>query len=154
MNSSDTSGVRVAPPVYFVVFLALAFAADRLYPAPFMQFNWSAQVGYMIVGLSFLWLWLVEREFSRHKTSSNCSKSTTALITAGPFTYSRNPAYLGFTVMTAGFSLVVNSLWLLASIAPACLAVFWFVIRKEETYLGRKFGNDYAEYRDRVRRWI
>ncbi len=154
MNSSDISGVLVAPPAYFVVFLGLAFAADRLYPAPFVQFNWSAQVGYMIVGLSFLWLWLVEHEFSKHKTSSNCSKSATVLIMTGPFTYSRNPAYVGFTVMIAGFSFVVNSLWLLASTVPACLAVFWFVIRKEEAYLERKFGNDYVEYRDRVRRWI
>ena len=154
MSRSDTSGVVIPPPVYFAFFLALAFAAERFYPAALLSFRWSVQVGYGVVGLSFLWLWLIEREFKRHRTSSSCSRSSSTLIASGPYRFSRNPAYLGFALMIAGFSLVTNSIWMLAAILPACTSVFWFVIRKEEAYLIRTFGDEYAAYRRRVRRWL
>ena len=154
MSTSDTPGVVVPPPVHFVFFLALAFAAERFYPTIFLKFRWSVQVGYGVVGLSFLWLWLVEREFARHRTSSSCSRSSSALIASGPYKFSRNPAYLGFALMIAGLSLAVNSVWMLAAILPACISLSWFVIRKEEAYLNRTFGDEYAAYRRRVRRWI
>lgn len=154
MATQDAPGIVVAPPVHYVVFLLMAFFADHFYPVAMVNVPWSEPVGYGVVGLSFLWMWLVERQFRQCRTSSSCSHSAAALIVTGPFKYSRNPAYLGIALMFVGISLFVDSFWVFAAIVPASVSIHWFVIRKEEAYLARKFGDEYVQYRERVRRWI
>ena len=72
------------------------------------------------------------------------------LAMSGPYAYTRNPLYLGSALMGAGFAVAGGS-WILAL---ACLilfaAVYWLVIRREEEYLRREFGEVYDRYADRV----
>jgi len=76
------------------------------------------------------------------------------LVTTGPYAYSRNPMYVGWSLIYLGIAFVVNSLWLLA-LFPAVMLYSHFVdIRREEIELEREFGADYKEYRDRVRRYL
>ena len=68
------------------------------------------------------------------------------LATSGPYAYTRNPLYLGSALMGAGFA-VAGGNWILAL---ACLvlfaAIYWPVIRREEEYLRREFGQVYDRY--------
>lgn len=74
---------------------------------------------------------------------------------AGPYRFTRNPMYLGFTCIYLGIALCANSLWPLLALALVVLPLMhWFVIRREERYLERTFGAPYREYRQTVRRWI
>jgi protein-S-isoprenylcysteine O-methyltransferase Ste14 len=75
-------------------------------------------------------------------------------VTAGPYRYTRNPMYVGLTLILLGA-------WLLLGTASAMLpiAVFvWFIqerfIRGEERFLDQIFGEEYRGYKSRVRRWI
>jgi protein-S-isoprenylcysteine O-methyltransferase Ste14 len=72
------------------------------------------------------------------------------LATSGPYAYTRNPLYLGSALMGAGFALAGGS-WILAL---ACMllfaAIYWPVIRREEEYLRREFGEVYDRYAQRV----
>jgi protein-S-isoprenylcysteine O-methyltransferase Ste14 len=72
------------------------------------------------------------------------------LATSGPYAYTRNPLYLGSALMGAGFAVAGGS-WILAL---ACLvlfaAIYWPVIRREEEYLRREFGDVYACYAQHV----
>ena len=72
------------------------------------------------------------------------------LATTGPYAWTRNPLYLGSSLMGAGFALAGGN-WILAL---ACLilfgAVYWPVIRREEAYLRREFGDVYDQYARRV----
>jgi protein-S-isoprenylcysteine O-methyltransferase Ste14 len=72
------------------------------------------------------------------------------LAMSGPYAYTRNPLYLGSSLMGAGFALAGGS-WILAL---ACLALFlgiyWPVIRREEAYLRGEFGEVYERYAERV----
>jgi protein-S-isoprenylcysteine O-methyltransferase Ste14 len=72
----------------------------------------------------------------------------------GPYALSRNPIYLGFAVMYLGFAFVANALWPLLFLPEAIALVYVFAIRREEQYLAREFGDAYAAYRARVRRWL
>ncbi len=104
--------------------------------------------------IAVLLLLLASREFSTHKTTDSCSGCSTALISTGPFRFSRNPVYLGLLIMFIGFSARSSNLWFLIVAIPMCLAIYQVVIAKEEVYLAAKFGEEYDRYKASVRRWI
>ncbi|HEU5040160.1 MAG TPA: isoprenylcysteine carboxylmethyltransferase family protein, partial [Gemmatimonadales bacterium] len=76
------------------------------------------------------------------------------LVTDGPYRFTRNPMYLGFTLWYLAGTAWVNSLWLLVLLPVVLLVMQRGVITREEAYLERRFGREYTEYRARVRRWL
>jgi protein-S-isoprenylcysteine O-methyltransferase Ste14 len=81
-------------------------------------------------------------------------KPDAAMVEAGPFRFSRNPIYLGFLLMVAGFALRCGDLWGWVALAAAHLVLDRLVVAKEEAYLATRFGAAYEAYRARVRRWV
>ena len=76
------------------------------------------------------------------------------LVVSGVFSRSRNPMYLGLTLLLAGLAL-----WLGNALNAAALAAFVYAITRwqivpEERRLEEKFGGDYRAYRERVGRWL
>ena len=81
-------------------------------------------------------------------------KPTPSIVDTGPFGWSRNPIYLSMALMHVGVGVAVGSVWVLAMVLPACAVVHALVIRREEAFLERKFGQAYLDYRRRVRPWL
>lgn len=79
---------------------------------------------------------------------------TTSLVTGGMSRISRNPMYLGFTLILLGFVLRLGSLPALATLPLFMAYLQKFQILPEERALEAKFGAAYLEYRRRTRRWI
>ena len=75
-------------------------------------------------------------------------------MTGGSFRYSRNPGYLGWAVLYLGAMFWLNSLWPLALLPLVIFAVQGYAIHREERYLETKFGDEYRNYKARVRRWL
>lgn len=75
------------------------------------------------------------------------------LVTAGPYAFSRNPMYVGWTALYLGVALVVNSVWLFAVLPGVAGACHW-IVRREERSLEREFGAAYRAYRRDVRRYL
>ncbi|MFV0474653.1 MAG: methyltransferase family protein [Pikeienuella sp.] len=77
-----------------------------------------------------------------------------ALVTDGPFRFSRNPMYLGFLLVLTGAAFFVN-LWcaLLAPLVFLLASAFWYIPFEERALRGR-FGRSYDDYARRTRRWI
>ena len=75
------------------------------------------------------------------------------LITTGPYSVSRHPMYVAWTLIYLGLMLLIGSGWLLV-LTPA-LAVWVHVESgREETRLAKRFGPQYEEFRSRVRRYL
>jgi protein-S-isoprenylcysteine O-methyltransferase Ste14 len=72
------------------------------------------------------------------------------LATSGPYAWTRNPLYLGSALMGSGFALAGGNVFLAAGLVALFAAVYWPVIRREEDYLRREFGEDYDHYAQRV----
>lgn len=94
------------------------------------------------------------RMFDRAGTPIRPFERSTVLVTGGLYRYTRNPMYLGLTLILLG-------VWFLLGTAGALLpiAVFiWIIqegfIRGEERFLDAIFGEEYRGYKSRVRRWI
>jgi protein-S-isoprenylcysteine O-methyltransferase Ste14 len=87
-------------------------------------------------------------------TFIDTNKPATQIVEDGPFRFSRNPMYLSLVVALLALSALFLSIWFFL----AAIALWWIIDRiavaPEEAYLEHKFGDRYAEYRSRVRRWI
>lgn len=95
-----------------------------------------------------------KRVLDRADQPSLPGEATTRLVTDPPFSFSRNPNYLGALTIGLGGALLFDAPWLVAAglVAGAILEVW--MIRPEEAYLARVFGEEYVAYRKRVRRWL
>ena len=91
---------------------------------------------------------------ARHQTSIWPFESPALLATSGPFSYSRNPVYLGMTLMLFGIA------WSLGYITPFVFPILFaiviniFVIPDEERELEKMFKNEYFQYKRKVGRWL
>ncbi len=94
------------------------------------------------------------RQFRRHNTSVKPHEPSTALITRGPYRYSRNPIYLALGLLYAGIGIAADSPWTLALLVPALVVMHYGVIIREERYLERKFADAYRRYKSTTRRWL
>ncbi len=102
-------------------------------------------------------MWLTQsshRLFTAAGVNLNTFHEPTRLVTSGPFTYTRNPMYLGLLLVLAGAALLVGSLS--AWVAPVgfLLAAGWHYIPYEEAQLAAKFTAEYDDYRRNVPRWL
>lgn len=81
-------------------------------------------------------------------------RRASTLVTHGIFSLTRNPMYVGFTLMLLGWSAVLSSPWTLAGPVFFVLFTHRFQILPEERVMREKFGAEYTAYCQRVRRWI
>ncbi len=75
------------------------------------------------------------------------------LITTGVFAFSRNPIYVAFAVILAGQFLIFSN-WILLVYLGAAVWLFHRQVLREEEYLKKHYGQEYAEYCRRVRRYL
>ena len=94
--------------------------------------------------------------FRRAKTTVNPMKpnSTSSLVVSGIYKYTRNPMYLGFTLVLLGWAAFLSNLAALALLPAFVLYINRFQIMPEEHVLACLFPHTYPAYRARVRRWI
>ena len=76
-----------------------------------------------------------------------------ALISSGPYAISRNPMYVGWTLLYFGAALVTRNAWMVASIPIVGGIIHRDVLREEHT-LEQVFGEEYFRYRKLVRRYL
>ncbi len=149
----DHAQVKVPPPLLAFLFVLIAFGLHWLYPlsATAKITRW---VGITIVLAGLSLAFLAVRQLFAVGTTIEPQGSVTALVTDGPYRYSRNPIYLGYILILIGLPLSLGTYWGLL-ISPALVAALnVFVIRQEEDYLGAKFGSRYANFKLRVRHWL
>jgi protein-S-isoprenylcysteine O-methyltransferase Ste14 len=90
----------------------------------------------------------------RKKTDPRLDRPTKRIVTEGFFKYSRNPLYLSVMLIYCGIAIHANSLWLILWIPVLLVSLERGVVLREEKYLEGKFGDEYLQYKKRVRRWI
>ena len=150
----NLTGVRIPPPILTLIHLLAAFLLGFLLPLPLPQPGWLPVAGWVIVlaGLA-LAFWAVAH-FRKARTTLDPHGGTTAIVTGGPYRYTRNPIYVAYLCLLVGFPLVLDMYWGLI-LAPLLVVLMTrLVIQPEETYLATHFGQPYLDYKARVRRWL
>jgi protein-S-isoprenylcysteine O-methyltransferase Ste14 len=92
--------------------------------------------------------------FVKIGTNPRPDRPSSVLAISGPYRFTRNPMYVSLTIIYVGIAVFMQSLWSVLLLPCVLLLIQRKVISREEAYLERRFGADYARYRSRVRRWL
>ena len=153
-GNADNPGVVAPPPFIYAGALAAGLLANRRFRLPFLPRRLARTLGPLLILGGFAVGLLGVREMRRAGTNVDPYKPATTVVTEGPYRFTRNPMYVGFTLMYVGISALANAL-LPILLLPAILQLMRRgVIEREERYLESKFGDEYRRYKESVRRWI
>lgn len=153
-NTIDNPNVIAPPPLIYAVPLAVGILIQTLFPMNLLP-PVAAQVS---GGLLFILAGIlaVSALGTMRQAGTNVAPSqpTTAIVSDGPFRFTRNPLYLSVTLLYGSISLLVNGLWPMLMLPIVLIIIDRGVIAREERYLENKFGEEYTQYKARTRRWI
>jgi protein-S-isoprenylcysteine O-methyltransferase Ste14 len=154
-SAGDHPGVSVHPPLFFLCALLLGVVIDdRVRRLPIFhsdQWRWLGGIA-LLCGVALVAVG--RKTMVKHGTNVNPTLPTLAIVESGPFRFTRNPLYVGLTGIYIGLSLLLNTWWSLFLLIPVWLVMHFAVVRREEAYLESKFGQNYLNYRGRVRRYL
>jgi protein-S-isoprenylcysteine O-methyltransferase Ste14 len=147
-------GVRFPPPLVYLGAILLGVAVDRFIPLRILPGGITSWTGGALVLSAVILNALGVREFRRARTTVRPDRPASALVTTGPFRFSRNPLYLSLAVLQTGIGIWMNSVWVLALVAPTAAILSRIAILPEERHLAEVFGSAYRDYQASVRRWL
>ena len=149
----DIPGVVAPPPLLYAVALALGLVAQHFWPRQLLPSAIGRMVGIGLIALGLIGFAAVIA-FRRAATSPNPWRPSTTLVISGVYRWTRNPMYLGFTLVYLGITVWVNSWWPLLPLPVVLVVMQRGVIAREEAYLERRFGDEYRRYKAATRRWL
>ena len=156
MADDDSKGpaVRFPPLLIFLTVVLGSIAVDAFVPfslggAPALKYAGTALVlaGFMVIGVA-------AASFHRAGTHLEPWKPTARIVSHGIFRYSRNPIYVAFCLLQVGTGLWLDNGWTVVTFPVSAALLFRVAIKREEAYLEHKFGKEYLDYKQAVRRWL
>ncbi len=134
--------------------LALQILAAYVTPLPRTPFDWLISLTglEMFVGGAILAFWARTTMQRSWGVPGEHAKKQNALVTNGPFSFTRNPIYVAFMLLYLGFALAIQS-WLIILRIPL-LIYFYKSAVKEEKLLEKMFGEKYLKYKAKVPRFL
>lgn len=156
-NLPDHANVVIRPPFLFCAALIAGSLLTKLAPiGPGLAKGkgYAAIPGGLIALVGLIITGWAVRELVYAGTEVPPTKPSTAIVTTGPYAYTRNPIYIGLIVSYIGIALAVTSIWAIMFLVPALVILQRGVVLREEAYLERKFGDVYLDYKTRVKRWL
>ncbi len=114
----------------------------------------SGLVGFVLLGIGLVAAFSALGIFRKRSTTTVPFETPSTLVTWGPYRLSRNPMYLGLTLVYLGVAGTRVEIWPLI-VLPLLLAyINSVVIPVEERRLHDVFGDAYRQYCATVRRWL
>ena len=155
-GAPDVAGVIALPPLIFLGFLTAAAVLEAVVPLSVLGAHAFPRylAGAVRAADGFVMIVMGTRRFRAAGTNIPPSLPTTALVVDGIYRRTRNPLYLGTTLVYLGLGVAAGSIWAIVLIVPLLWIINTGVIAREERYLERKFEDAYRAYKARVRRWV
>lgn len=151
---STITGMRLRPPVLAGVYLLTAAALHALVPVQGAIRGPVRPLGLVVAGLGVVLTAWALRLFARRGTTHNPYGTPSVLVATGPFRVSRNPMYLGLTLVLLGIAVMAGAPLLFLAPLAFFLTMHAVFVPREERALERALGPEYLAYRRRVRRWL
>jgi len=151
----DGADVRIPPPALYLVAVVLGVVLHWLWALGFargsgLRIALGVAVicgGVAILGSAFS----VFRRIGQHPDPR---KPTPTIARDGPYRFTRNPMYLGGSLIQLGLGVALGNAWIVLLLVPTVALIHHRAVLPEERYLEDKFGDDYASFKASVRRWL
>jgi len=144
---------KVMPTAWF--FVCAIFEVFLRFALPFVVIN--SPLLYIGILLIIFGAWITiwaDNLFKKKKTTVKPYEESDVLIVSGPFTYTRNPMYLGMLAFLLGISMLTGAISTIIPVIVFFIIIHLFYILPEEKMLKEKFGKDYLDFKAKVRRWL
>ncbi len=158
MTPTDTDehgpGVRLHPPIIYGISILAGIGLNNIWPLAMPFGLYGRPLGIAIIAAAIaiaLWSLL---EFHKGDTDVRPDKPDSTLLITGPYRFTRNPLYMALTVLQVTAAVWLNNLWVLLLTIPSVMIIRFYAIAREERYLEELFGQEYLDYKKRVRRWL
>lgn len=156
MIPKNNPGVYIPPPLIYAAFFLLSFGIEKMVP---IEKRWLhstpvKMAGFILISICALVIFIAIRKFVISKNTLITIKPAQSLQTTGIYAFSRNPMYMGLLLLYTGLSIIIGNWWNFILLPFLLLVVQEYVIKREEKYLGLRFGQQYFEYKAKVRRWL
>jgi protein-S-isoprenylcysteine O-methyltransferase Ste14 len=149
------ANVHIPPPLIYIGFIVLgALLQYKLAPIPFPDDGWIRIAGVIIVLAALALIFSALAAFRRTGQDPKPWTPSPELIVQGPYRWTRNPMYVGLTLILVGLGLALNNPWFSLLSAAALPIVHFIAVLPEEDYLKAKFGSSFEDYRRKVRRYL
>jgi len=155
-SSTDQPSIIAPPPVLFFACLGTGCLLEWLYPIGPLGLGRAARAG-VGGGLFLISSGIAVLSFHvllKNQTPIDPHKPAARIVREGPFRFSRNPLYGSLLVLLVAMAAMLNSLWLILLLPVLIVLLDLGVVRPEERFLIKKFGDEYASYLSDVRRWL
>ena len=116
--------------------------------------GWYQVIGLLFVAVGAGLSSFAAAIFQARETTKKPWGEPTAFVAVSPYTWTRNPMYLGLASALFGLAIFFGSIAMLLAPAVFFAVIDRMVIPREEETMERLFGQDYRNYTNRVRRWI
>jgi protein-S-isoprenylcysteine O-methyltransferase Ste14 len=145
---------QILPPTYVLIALVLMLVLHFTFPGiKLIPLPWNL-LGLIPLVIGVMLNLIADDAFHRAGTTVKPFQESSVLLTAGVYSFSRHPMYLGFVLILIGVATLLGSLtpWVIIPIFVLLMEVMF--IQVEERMLGEKFGPIWFTYKKKVRRWI
>ncbi len=155
-QKADSPGVFIPPPLFFASIFLLSFPLQKWMPVSrsFFQTGAVRIAGIIFIIASMIIGGTAVLQFFKTRNTVVTVKPANSLQTSGIYSFSRNPMYLSQMSLYTGLALLYGNWWTLILIPVVVITITLLVIKPEERYLERAFGDSYGEYKKKVRRWM
>jgi protein-S-isoprenylcysteine O-methyltransferase Ste14 len=144
--------ISLPPPVIALLLVGMGFGLDLLIPGlPALQLP---LLGIVLMATGVFLAALALLNFRSFRTTAIPHGNPTALVTTGPYVWTRNPMYLGVLTALCGFAFYFGGLPLFIAPPAFFVLIGQAHIPYEESKLSSRFGEAYAKYRRLVERWL
>jgi protein-S-isoprenylcysteine O-methyltransferase Ste14 len=155
-NTSKGPGVYFPPPLLYVLIFIAAVLIQKKFPIAdsIFQSLTIKIVGIFLLLMALFFSFRSLRQFFQSKNTVILFKPASSLQTTGIYGISRNPMYLGLAIVYLGITCIIGNWWNIILFPLLFLIIQEYVINREERYLASEFGQQYEEYKRKVRRWL
>lgn len=153
----DIPGVIAPPPLIYLGFLILGLALEFLVvrtqgldmPA---SLRWTVVALFLLAGAGAITA--AALRFRRAGTPAPPWQPATAFVAQGIYRFTRNPMYLGMTLIYCAIAVAANAPVVFWMLIPLSMTIHYGVVLREERYMAAKFGQPYIDYANTVPRWL
>ncbi|WP_341646312.1 methyltransferase family protein [Thauera sp. SDU_THAU2] len=147
---------KIPPPVVMVLLGAVVYGAAPLLPGLSFEFALRTTLAIALVLAGLALNILPAFAFLRAGTTFNPLRpaSATSLVTSGIYRHTRNPMYLGDSVILLGWTLYLGNAAAFVAVPAFMLYITRFQIQPEERHLSARFPEAYASFCKRTPRWL
>jgi protein-S-isoprenylcysteine O-methyltransferase Ste14 len=152
-NGKVFSFISVPELIVISIYAFSDYWRDYLLPLWYLENPFLQKIGWVLLLISLILVWVAQSQMANSWRIGIDEMNKTDLVTTGLFRYSRNPIFLGIMIANIGLFLALPNAFTMLIVALSTVSVNT-QIRLEEEYLVKTHSDAYAQYKNKVGRWL